>query len=215
VSAGGRADAVAWPAPLAARAALGTERRYRRGLLLMQEGEPGGSLLFVLSGRLRAYRSGDDGQEFTYGHYGAGEVLGELSLDGGPRSANVVVEAEALCRVVDAATLRERMGADPELAYALLCRVIHRARVLSDRVSGLKLSDSYGRFVQLLAQESAPTPDGTRLTHRAWTQAELAERLDCARTMVTRLVGDLRDGGYLRKEADGRWRVLRSLPARW
>jgi CRP/FNR family cyclic AMP-dependent transcriptional regulator len=207
--------AAEWPAALAALAASGTERRYRRGLLLMQEGEPGGSLVFVLSGRLRAYRSGDGGQEFTYGRFGAGEVLGELSLDGGPRSANVVVEEEALCRVVDASTLRGRLAADPDLAFALLCRVIHRARVLSERVSGLRLNDSYGRFAQLLQQETRPEPDGTRVTPRPWTQSDFAGRLDCARTMVTRLVGDLRDGGYLRREPDGRWRVLRPLPPRW
>lgn len=204
-----------WPPVLAALAAVGTERRYRRGLLLIQEGEPGGSLYFVCGGRLRAYRAADDGQEFTYGHVGPGEVLGELSLDGAPRSANVVVEEEALCRVVDAATLRKRIAADPELAFELLCRVIRRARLLSERVSGLKLHDSYGRFVQLLMQETEAQPDGTRLTHLPWTQAQIAERLDCVRTMVTRLVGDLRDGGYLRKEADGRWRVLRALPPRW
>jgi CRP/FNR family cyclic AMP-dependent transcriptional regulator len=204
-----------WPESLVALARSGVERRYRRGLLLMQEGEPGGSLYFVLAGRLRAYRAGDDGQEFTYGHSGAGEVLGELSLDGGPRSANVVVEEDALCRVVDGALLRQRMAADPELAYELLCRVIRRARVLSERVSGLKLHDSYGRLAQLLAQETRVEADGTRITQQRWTQAELAQRLDCARTMVTRLVGDLRDGGYLRREVDGRWRVLRDLPPRW
>jgi DNA-binding IclR family transcriptional regulator len=30
--------------------------------------------------------------------------------------------------------------------------------------------------------------------------------------MVTKLLNDLREGGYLRQEADGRWRLLKALP---
>ncbi len=202
----------AWPAPLRALAEAGVERRYRRGLLLIQEGEPGGTLYFVLSGRLRAYRATADGQEFTYGRFGPGEVLGELSLDGGPRSANVEVETEARCRVVDVALLKRCMAEDPELAFELLCRVIQRARILSDRVSDRALNKSHARLVKLLLQESQAEPDGTRLTAQPWTHQGLAERLGCSRPMVTKLLNDLREGGYLRKEADGRWRLLKALP---
>ena len=50
---------------------------------------------------------------------------------------------------------------------------------------------------------------------KPWTQVALAERLDCVCTMVTRLLGDLRDGGDLRWENNGRWWLLKPLPARW
>ena len=75
--------------PLRALAAKGEIRRYRRNTLLIEEGDFGDTLYLILSGRLRSYSSGDKGREITYGVYGPGEYLGEMSLDGGPRSANV------------------------------------------------------------------------------------------------------------------------------
>ena len=86
------------PPSLRTVALQGLERRYRKGTILIQEGEPGGSLYFIVSGTLRAYSASSDGQEFTFGYYGPGEYMGEMSLDGDPRSASVIVESAATCR---------------------------------------------------------------------------------------------------------------------
>ena len=71
-------------------AALGVQRRYRRGTLLIQEGETGDTLYIVLQGRLRAFLSDEQRQGTHPRHvYGPLEYVGEMSLDGGPRSAHV------------------------------------------------------------------------------------------------------------------------------
>ncbi|WP_201495019.1 Crp/Fnr family transcriptional regulator [Rubrivivax sp. A210] len=192
----------------------GAERRYRRGALLIQEGDPGGTLYFIVRGRLRAYAASADGQEFTYGIYGAGEYMGELSLDGGPRSANVIVEQAAVCRIVTRQTLEQCIAERPELAFELLAKVIHRARNLSTRARDLALGDAYSRLVPLLRDAALPQPDGTRWMPVALTQEQLAQQVGCSRTMVTKLLGDLVRGGYLRQD-QRRWRLLRPLPPRW
>ncbi len=196
----------------------GQVRRYRRGTLLIREGEPGGSLYFVLSGMLRAYTAREDGQEFTFGFYGVGETLGELSLDGGVRSAHVTVETPAECSHVDAATLRRCIAQDPALAFELLAVVARRARLISTRARDLALTDAYGRLVVVLRTGSVPQPDGTACMAYPLTQEKLARQIGCSRTMVTRLLGDLVKGQYLRQEQreQGRvWVTLRPLPARW
>ena len=89
------------PSPTAhieALAAMGVPRRYRRGALLIQEGETGDTLYIVLQGRLRAFLGDDSGKELTLGSYGPLEYVGEMSLDGGPRSANVEPPKPALAR---------------------------------------------------------------------------------------------------------------------
>lgn len=192
----------------------GVERRYRRGTLLMQEGEPGGTLYFIARGRLRAYTARSDGQEFTFGFYGAGEYLGELSLDGGVRSASVIVEEAAVCRIVTRQTLLDGIAEQPELALELLAKVIRRARDLSLRARDLALSDAYGRLAQLLRDAALPQDDGSAWMPSVVTQAQLAQQVGCSRTMVTMLLGDLVKGGYLRLD-DRRWRLLRPLPSRW
>ena len=72
---------------LAERAA---PRRYRKGVLLIQEGEIGDTLYIVLSGRVKVFSLGSNDREITFGLYGPGEFVGEMSLDGGPRAASVI-----------------------------------------------------------------------------------------------------------------------------
>jgi|CXWL01.1.fsa_nt_gi CRP/FNR family cyclic AMP-dependent transcriptional regulator len=209
------ADGLALLSPaLRGVAERGVERRYRRGSILIQEGEPGGTLYFIVRGRLRAYTSRADGQEFTFGFYGPGEYMGELSLDGGPRSANVVVEQAAVCRIVTRQTLEQCIAEQPTLAFELLTKVIRRARDLSARASDLALNDAYGRLVMLLRVGALAQADGTHWMAGRLTQAQIAQQIGCSRTMVTKLLGDLARGGYLRLD-DKRWRLLRPLPPKW
>ena len=192
----------------------GAERRYRRGAILIHEGDAGGTLYFIVRGRLRAYPARSDGQEFTFGFYGPGEYMGELSLDGGPRSASVVVEQAAVCRIVTRQALEQCIAEQPALAFELLSKVIGRARDLSARARDLALSDAYGRLAMLLRDGALAQSDGTLWLPAAVTQAQLAQQVGCSRTMVTKLLGDLVKGGYLVLDQK-RWRLLRALPSRW
>jgi CRP/FNR family cyclic AMP-dependent transcriptional regulator len=212
---GAEEDGLALLSPaMRAVAERGVERRYRRGTLLIQEGEPGGTLYFIVRGQLRAYTANADGQEFTFGFYGPGEYLGELSLDGGLRSASVIVERAAACRIVTRPTLEQCIAEEPKLAFELLGKAIRRARDLSVRARDLALNDVYGRLAQLLRDHAVLQPDGTHWMPAVLTQAQLAQQIGCSRTMVTKLLGDLVKGGYLRQDQK-RWRVLRPLPTGW
>lgn len=202
------------PPALRPVAERGMERRYRKGTILIEEGEPGGLLYFIVRGRLRAYSARADGQEFTYGYYGPGEYMGELSLDGGPRSASVIVEETAVCRIVARQTLEDCIAADPSITFALMAKVIRLARVLSLRARDLALNDAYGRLVQLLQAGSDVQPDGTQLMRDTLTQEQLAQQVGCSRTMVTKLLGELVKGGWLQLE-QRRWRTLRTLPPKF
>ncbi len=199
---------------LRAVALLGVVRRYRKGALLWQEGDPGGSLLFIVSGQLRAYSSSDEGQEFTFGYYGPGEYLGEMTLDGGMRSASVVVEAASVCRVVSRATLEACIAEDPAITFLLLSKLVFLVRSLSVRARNLALNDAYGRLVQLLLDGAVVQLDGSHWMPLALTQTQLAQQIGCSRSMVTKLLGDLTKGGYLRQD-QRRWRILRAPPPKW
>ena len=63
------------------------------------------------AGRVRLFggggsgRNGDRDCEITYGTYGLGEDVRKISLDGGPRSANVEACEASECAVVTEQTL--------------------------------------------------------------------------------------------------------------
>ncbi len=202
----------AFTPPLRALAARGEPRRYRKGTLLIQEGDTGDTLYLIASGRLRAFSVGENGREITYGVYGPGEYLGEMSLDGGPRSASVETLEACTCIVVSQRTLLAHIAEQPGFALELLAKVIRRARAATLSARQLALNDVYGRLRALLDELAGP-PDaqGVRRISERLSHRELAERLGCSREMVSRVMKDLERGGYWTPPD----RVMGPLPPRW
>lgn len=198
-----------------ALAVLGVQRRYRRGTLLIQEGETGDTLYIVLQGRLRAYLADTSGKELTLGLYGPLEYVGEMSLDGGPRSANVEALESSLCSVVTRDALLAYIASHPEFALELIGRLIRRARLATESARGVALLDVYGRLVRLLNQLACePDPEGVRVLRERITHQAIAQHLACSREMVSRLMRDLETGGYVAVRERWIW-LLKPLPARW
>jgi CRP/FNR family cyclic AMP-dependent transcriptional regulator len=198
---------------LRALAARGAPRSYRKGTLIIEEGTQGDTLYLLLAGRVRAFSSDARGREVVYGVYGAGDYFGEMSLDGGPRSASVIADTACTCAVLARQTLREHIRQEPEFAFELIERVIRRARLATQSARNMALLDVYGRVVRLLESLADPQPDATKLVRERLTHAEIAARVGCSREMVSRLMKDLVRGGYLTL-VDGRWSI-RALPPRW
>jgi CRP/FNR family cyclic AMP-dependent transcriptional regulator len=198
-----------------ALAARGTLRTFRRGMLLIQEGDIGTTLYIVRSGRLRAFAADPRGKEITLGLYGPGEYVGEMSLDGGPRSANVETLAATTCAVITRETLLAYIAEEPDFALEMMARLIRRARLATESTRSLALIDVYGRFKMLLEQlAEPPAPDGSRTLRERITHQQIANHLACSREMVSRLMKDLEVGGYVGKR-DGTIVLLKELPARW
>ncbi len=192
----------------------GVQRPLRKGAQIIHEGDVGDTLYIVLSGRLRAYASGADGRELTYGIYGAGEFVGEMGLDGGARSAHVEAVEPTLCAVVTRATLQQHLQADPAFAFELLAKVIRRARATTLGMKQIALNDVYGRLKALLDSLAVAQPDGTRLIEPAPSHLEMSQALGCGREMVSKVLKELEKGGYV---AIGRRRVvlLKPLAPKW
>jgi CRP/FNR family cyclic AMP-dependent transcriptional regulator len=207
--------AAAAPAHIQRLAALGTERLFRKGMLLIQEGDYGDTLYVVLSGRLRAFASDQRGKEITLGVYGAGEYVGEMALDGGPRSANVETMEATRCSVVTRQALLDYIAAHPEFALDMMGRLIRRARLATQSARSLALIDVYGRLRQLLESFAGEAgADGSRAVQVRLTHQQIASHLACSREMVTRLLKDLETGGWIELR-DRRIVLLRDLPTHW
>ena len=202
------------PPALAALAARGELRRYRKGTLLIQEGDRGDTLFIVLAGRVKAFSSDDRDREIVYGVYGPGEYFGEMSLDGGPRSASVITLEKTQCVTITRNALTSHIVAQPEFAFELLSRVIRRARLATQSARSMALLGIYERVVQLLNDLAVEQPDGTRLIADRLTHAEIASRVGCSREMVSRLMKDLERGQHISRQGK-QWALERRLPSNW
>ncbi len=204
----------ALPTHLLKLAALGVQRRYRTHAVLIEEGDRGDSIYIVLAGRLRVFVSDARGREVALGWHGPGEYVGEMSLDGGPRSASVQAVEPTLCAVVTRETMLRHIAADPEFTLGLIVRLIRRARLATESAKSMALLDVYSRLRRLLEERAQPQPDGTRRIEERLTHQAIASEIGCSREMVSRLMKDLEAGGYL-AVCDRRLLLTKGLPSRW
>jgi CRP/FNR family cyclic AMP-dependent transcriptional regulator len=200
-------------ATLAAIAATGVTRSFPKGTVLIREGDSGDALFIILSGRVKVYSGNEEGREVVIDIHGPGEYVGEMSLDGAPRSVSVVTTEPTTCAVVDRARFRDFVLAHPDFALNLVLKLIHRVRVATENVKSLALSDVYGRLARLLNALAEPQGD-VRVVPEKLTHAEIAARVGASRDMVGKLLKDLVAGGYI--AIDERTITLRrKLPVGW
>jgi CRP/FNR family transcriptional regulator, cyclic AMP receptor protein len=201
------------PETLRAIAATGVVRNYPKNAILINDGDVGDSLYIVLSGRVKVYASNAAGREVVIAFHGPGEYVGEMSLDGSPRSASVLTLEPTTCAIVARASFREFILAHPEFAMHLIERLIQRVRLTTENVKSLALSDVYGRLVKLLLT-LAVERDGKWVVPEKLTQQDIAERVGASRDMISRLLKDLVAGGYL-DVRDRTITILKRPPPGW
>ncbi len=194
-------------------ASRGGVRRYPANAVLITEHDEGDSLYIILSGRVKVYASNDAGKEIVLTTAGAGEYVGELALDGGPRSASVMTLEPTTCAVVTGANLREFIVAHPDFAQHLVLNLIRRVRRLTGSVKSLALEDVYSRVVGLLQAMSEPV-GAHRVVRDRMTQQDIAEHVGSSREMVSRIFKELTKGGYVQVD-QGRITILRTPPSAW
>lgn len=192
----------------------GQRRNYRKGTLLIQEGDLGDSVFYILVGHVKVFSMDEDGREFTFTTLGPGDYFGEMSLDGGVRSASVITMGPCECAVLSKDDVRAHMRADPDFAFELLVTAISRAREATRVARGLALSGVYSRLVAFLERNARVQPNGERMVEEVLTQAEIASRIGSSREMVSRILKDLEQGDYIAFR-ERRLVILKKLPERW
>jgi CRP/FNR family cyclic AMP-dependent transcriptional regulator len=187
---------------------------FRKNAVILNEEEHADYIYILLSGRAKVYVSDLDGHSMVIGTCEPGDLLGEMSLDGGPRSASAMTLEPTVCAVVTRAQLHGAIAANPEIAFHLLGCLIKRARMAIGNVRSLALLDGYGRIARLLLTLARPVNGALRITE-AMTQREFGDRAGVSRDMVNRVFRDLAAGGYIALNDDRSIDILRTLPKRW
>jgi CRP/FNR family cyclic AMP-dependent transcriptional regulator len=122
------------PELLAMLSDRGGQRTFARGELLIREGEDSTDVYILLAGELKAFTTDANGREIVFNVMTPGEFFGELSLDGGARSASVQATTGAICVVVAQSDVQAFLGEYPEFAKALIMKLIARVRAATLQV---------------------------------------------------------------------------------
>jgi hypothetical protein len=114
--------------------------------VIVKQGDHGDSMYFILEGELRV-RMNVMGKETILATLSVGEFFGDISLfDQGPRSADVVANADSLVVKISAAAFDELSREAPEIATPFL-RAIGRTLTARIRADNKRYGDSvkFGR----------------------------------------------------------------------
>jgi CRP/FNR family transcriptional regulator, cyclic AMP receptor protein len=198
-----------------ALAQAGTLRSYKKKSILIHEGDSGDTIFILLEGSVRVFGQDPNGKEVTYGQIDAPSYFGEMSLDGGPRSASIEALSDCRCAVVTRERVRRELAQNPDLAFELITQIITRARTATATVRSMALQDAYGRLRDTLEQlASEPDAQGLRSIRAGTTHASLAQRIGTSREMVSKIWRDLEAGGYVQTQGR-KMALVKALPRHW
>jgi len=202
------------PPPLQEAIARGASVRvFPKNAIIVSEGDETDSLYVILSGRARVYVSNAQGREVQLNTMGPGEYFGEVTLDGGPRSASVMALDEVRCAVIKRTELLTLVEKEPHFALHMVRKLASRVRDLTENVRSLALMDVYGRVARLLL-DLAEQREGRLMIDEPLTHKDIASRVGASREMISRIFSDLTAGGYVGKE-NGKLVIMRKPPPRW
>ena len=195
---------------------LGQQRSFRKDAIIVNEGETGDALYILIQGRVRVFSADTSGKEITLGTILSGDFFGEMSLDGGSRSATVEALEPCLCAVVPNAHVLAYIRDNSEFAISLLQTTIVRARAATQAARDMALLDVYGRLAQTLNHLAKVTAEDytPKIIDPLITHSELASHVGASREMVSKLMKDLERGGYIQVNTR-QITLLRKLPAKW
>ena len=193
--------------------ALGVVRSYPKNTVVFQEGDTGDQLYVLLAGKLKVFLADDDGKEIVVDVLSPKQYFGEMALDGESRSASVMTVEPSKLSVIQREDLKRFLAANPDAAFALIVTLIRRARNLTRTIGNLALLDVYGRVARLLI-DNASDESGKLIVTEKMSQQEIAQRIGSSREMVSRILSDLKAGGYVSIES-GRMVIKQNLPKHW
>lgn len=179
----------------------GRRRRWPAGASMFLEGERSGTVVFVVSGRVKVFSLTDEGEEILLAVRGPGALLGEVSaVDGGPRSASVAalepVEAVVLTADAFVEFLRTHAGAATLLLQLVVARLRDADRKRVEFAAYDIASRVARRLVELAERFGEPDENGVRITV-ALSQDELAGWVGASREAVAKALRVLRDRGLV------------------
>lgn len=191
-----------------------TTRMYPKHCVLINEGDESDALYVILKGKVRVFVSDDSGREVTLNIQGTGEYFGELALlDEQPRSASVITLERSRIALIPKGEFQRCLLEQPEISIKLIRAMSRRIRALTANIKNMALLDVYGRLVFIL-EHLAVQKEGGLIIEQRLTHQDIANMVGASREMVSRIMKDLTDGGYIQLKKK-KIIICEKLPSAW
>ena len=181
-----------------------TKQRFKRGELIVEQGKKSGALFVILSGRARVTVTDKRAKEVILAILGPGDCIGEMSLiDCQSHSASVRTDIQTDVLVLSHTEFVRCLADNQSIAFWIMKGLVQRLRKSSDMVSSLALMDVYGRVAKVLVDAAQPLGQDNLVICEKMTRQDIAKMVGASREMVSRVMRDFEDQGFVRVNDNG------------
>jgi CRP-like cAMP-binding protein len=178
----------------------GRVRKFARGEVIYRRGDPGDSIMVLITGRAKLTNVSPNAKEIVLHFLVEGDVFGEIAaLDGGERAAHAVALEDAEALVVHTRDLLPVLMSNPpamlEIVLALCEKVRLGAAIIEDNT--LEMRGRMARGLLRLARRHGRSQGSSVSLELTISQEELGKYLDLSRANVSRQLGQLKSAGII------------------
>jgi len=197
------------PAQAESLAEAVSKRRFKRGEVLVEQGKKTNCLYIILSGRTRVVMTDNKGREVILATLKSGDYVGEMSLiDNEPHSATVIAEQQVDVLVLGRESFLGCLSENSALSFAVMRGLVQRLRKASQNISSLALVGVYGRVAKVLLDSALVDETGGLLIREKVSRQDIAKMVGASREMVSRVMKDFEDQGFIKMLDGGMVRVF-------
>jgi len=194
-------------------AEIAIRRSYKKHTVVIQQGDDTNTMFVLIEGGMRVYVEDEQGKQLTVRILKSGDSFGEVALIGDfSRTASV----ETLTACIVAAFPREKyltfLKCHPEIALAVAKALANMLRDTTEELGSIALHDVYGRITHIF--EKYAVEAGDRRLVPKFTHREIAGMIGSSREMVSKILKDLENGGYIAITGK-HYLINKNLPANW
>jgi CRP/FNR family transcriptional regulator, cyclic AMP receptor protein len=192
-----------------------SKQRIKRGAHVIEQGKNSNALFLILAGRAHVVMADSKAREVIVATLKAGDYIGEMSLiDNEAHSATVTADTQMDVLVLGRDDFRRYLNENLAIATAVMRGLVQRLRSADQKIVSLALMGVYGRVAHVLLDAAEPNESGERLIREKISRLDLAKMVGASREMVSRVMKDFEEQGFVQTQKDGGLRVLerRSKP---
>ncbi len=180
------------------------KRRFKRGEVIVEQGKKTNALFILLNGRARVVTADSRGREVILATLRPGDHIGEMSLiDNEPHSATVRAEVQTDVLMLGRTEFARCLPENSSMAYAVMRGLVQRLRQADRKIESLALMDVYGRVARALLEFASEVGDGALLIRERLSRQDIAKMVGASREMVSRVMKDLEERGFIQTQDDG------------
>lgn len=181
---------------------ISLEKTYRKNQVIFDQGDPGDSLIVIMTGLIKISLVDSNNHEFIIKTYSENDFFGEMALlDGGARSATSTAVEDTKALIIFRDNFIGLIQKTPSVALRMLTELTNRLRRTTENISNLTFYDAYGKVARCLldlADKIGKQEDDALTMQLTLSRQELANMSGLSRETFARILKEFQVRGCLK-----------------